>query len=298
MGRVYGIALVLLVVVLAAGSGCGARPVLSGQPAVQLPVTEMAQASCTDTEVVDASSPEVVETSGLQVCDLPPSIPPHSPQDLTSHLSGQQGEVSQALFPPMEVGPHIPVHELPLDMLSDMPVGITPGYLPDGYCVQRVFVLPPLGPDPGLAVLLLISNEPISQEKVDNIDQLYSGIAETGLVRREGQAKIVVRLVLPFKATGLIETLIDLAGGRLAYLDEKDVVTTVERLNGESVYYHGILPYYTALWYSPGCHGVIQAYKDCVTRDEALEMARSMPILHENSASQLHDFLVEECQRG
>jgi hypothetical protein len=276
-GRLKAVALVVMVVVLFAGLGWGMKMASSGahQPSSQ---------------GVDAP-PTIISTERSSSSIDPP---PLSQTELEGLLKGLDGKVSTACIPD-DGAEYIPVHEIGLKELEGVLGQVVPTYLPTGFGVQRIFVIPALGDKSDVCVLFLISDEPISQGKVENVEQLYTGVAEMGLVWRPGQAKVMVRLTFAdTPQTQPEQWVVSLGNGINAALlgDEKTI--DVCRLNGDLVYYEGIPPLYSIRWCYPGCWASVEAYKKDAPRDEVIEIACSMSGMQEDTISRVHDFLLQE----
>jgi hypothetical protein len=280
-GKLRTVVLMVMVMVLSAGLGWG----------MKMTSSDVHQSSA---QGVDAP-PTIIST-----VRSPSSIdpPPLSQEELEGLLVGLDGHIGQAPVPP-GAGEDIPVHEIGLRGLEGVLGLVVPTYLPEGFSVQRIFVIPPLGDAWDTCVLFLISDEPISQGKVENAEQLYTGIAEMGLVWRPGQAKVMVRLTFTdTPETQPEESVVSLCNGINAVLlgDEKTI--DICRLNGESVYYEGIPPLYEIRWCHPGCWVSVEAYKKDVPKDEIIEIARSMSSMQQDTISMVHDFLLQKGDEG
>jgi len=277
-GRLKVVGLVVMVVVLFAGLGWGMKMASSG-------------AHQSSSQGVDAP-PTIINTERS-----PSSIdpPPLSQTELESLLKGLDGKISTACIPDGGAE-YIPVHEIGLEGLEGVLGQVVPTYLPEGFSVQRIFVIPPLGAESDVCVLFLISDEPISQGKVENVEQLYTGVAEMGIVWRPGQAKVMVRLTFAdTPETQPEESVVSLGNGINAVLlggDEKTI--DVCRLNGELVYYEGMPPLYEIRWCQPCCWVSVEAYKKDVPKDEIIEIARSVSGMQQDTISKVHDFLLQK----
>lgn len=251
-GRLRTVVLVVMVMVLSAGLGWGMKMASS-------------DARQPSTQGVDAP-PTIISTVRSAPSIDPPLL---SQEELQGLLEGLDGQIGQASIP-LGAGGDIPVHEIGLKELEGVLGQVVPTYLPAGFGVQRIFVIPALGDKSDVCALFLISDEPISQGKVENVEQLYTGVAEMGLVWRPGQAKATVRLAFADTPETQPERSISLGNGRNAVLLGDEKIIDVCRLNGDLVYYEGIPPLYSVRWCHPGCWVTVETYKKDVSRDEVI----------------------------
>jgi hypothetical protein len=276
-GKLKAVLLVVMVVVLFAGLGWGMK---------------MASSDTHQSSSQGVDAPPTTITTERSPSSIDP--PPLSQTELEGLLKGLDGQIGQAAVPP-GAGEDMPVHEIGLRGLEGVLGQVVPTYLPTGFSVQRIFVLPPLGNESDVCVLFLISDEPISQGKVENVEQLYTGVAEMGLVWRPGQAKAMVRLTFAYTSqTQPEQSVVSLGNGINAVLLGDEKTMDICRLNGGFVYYEGIPPLYEIRWCHPGCWVRVEAYKSDVPKDEIIGIARSMSGMQQDTLSKVHDFLLQK----